>query len=74
MLLKNREFWLIVLTSIFGCLFVIFFLKWMLYSCPEPTTVEIKEKYVQEIKEISEADNKHDIDSLLLKHFGFKSE
>ena len=40
----------------------------------ERTQLEITEEYVQKLDEISKADSRSDIDSLLLQLYGFKSK
>ena len=46
------------------------------HKCPEPTPKlqEVNQKYVEQIKEISHAETKDDIDSLLREFYGFESK
>lgn len=44
------------------------------HDCPAVTESEISEEYVEKVKEISNAETKDDVDSLLLELYGFSSD
>lgn len=72
--MKSRELLLVASTTLLGCLTVLFLTLWLKHECPITERIVIKEKYIEQLKEITHADTKDDIDSLLFEHFGFQSK
>ena len=73
-LIKDWAFWLIIYSIIVSFVMILLIVMYNSHQCPKLETPVLQEKYINEIKKISNAENKTDIDSLLLEYYGFKSK
>lgn len=74
--IQNKTFYIfLALLITTTCLAVTFFILWLNYDCPgnDKTIEQVNEKYIEQLTEISNAETKDDIDSLLRELYGFDS-
>ena len=74
LLFKNWGFWVIIYSTLTTATIVIMAIVWSNQECPAQELPPITEVSQQQIKQIGNAETKNDVDSLLIKYYGFKSK
>jgi len=74
LLFKNWGFWVIIYSIGASVTIVIMAIVWSNDECPAQELPPITEVTQQQIKKIGNAETKNDVDSLLIKYYGFQSK
>jgi len=69
-----REYGLPFIISILIIWGVVFFVLWKTHECPKVNVPEVTKEYINKVKQISDAEDKHTIDSLMLELYGFQPD
>lgn len=71
-IIKSIWFWNLVYIVGVTIALIVCIVKINKHECPKLTVPELKQKYVEQIKEIYEIKNNDDLDSLLFELYGFQ--